>query len=132
MKIVCPRYIGPIRKQRGVSPRIVEPLISLKPDELICQLFQRTLARRGFSWLPKIEIDSLELIEKYVEKGFGLGLSILEPGKRWPSTIRALELPDFPPLRLGVVFRNKSRLEPKVCRTFLDEVKRQAAHFSRK
>src|SRR4029079_5505267 len=70
------------------NKRIVEPLISLKPNELICQLFQQTLANGGLSWVPKIEMDSLELIEKYVEKGFGLGLSIRSPGKKWPATLR--------------------------------------------
>src|SRR5438132_29719 len=72
------------------NKRIAEPLISLKPNELICQLFQETLTNRGLSWLPKLEMDSLDLIEKYVEKGFGVGLSIRAPGRTCPSTIRAL------------------------------------------
>ena len=114
------------------NKKITEPLISLKPNELICQLFQETLTNRGLSWLPKLEMDSLDLIEKYVEKGFGVGLSIRAPRKRWPSTIRVLELPNFRPVRLGVVYRSESKLEPQVCGAFLEEVRRQAAHFSQK
>jgi len=119
-------------KDLWANKRIVEPLISLKPNELICQLFQQTLTSRGLSWLPKIEMDSLDLIEKYVEKGFGVGLSIRAPRKRWPSTIRVLQLPNFRPVRLGVVYRSESKLEPQVCGAFLEEVRRQAAHFSQK
>lgn len=119
-------------KDLWTGKRIAEPLISLKPNELVCQLFQQTLTSRGFSWLPKIEMDSLDLIEKYVEKGFGVGLSILAPRKTWPSAIRVLKLPDFPPVRLGVVYRSESKSEPRVCRVFLDEVRRQAARFSKR
>ena len=43
---------------------IQESLISLGPNELICQKFQQHLAKLGLSWLPKMEMDSLELIEK--------------------------------------------------------------------
>ncbi|PYJ95319.1 MAG: LysR family transcriptional regulator [Verrucomicrobia bacterium] len=110
--------------------RIAEPLISLKPNELICQLFQETLTNRGLSWLPKLEMDSLDLIERYVEKGFGVGLSIRAPGRTCPSTIRTLKLPDFPPVRLGVISRSESKHEPEVCHAFLEEVRRQAARFS--
>src|SRR5205809_485742 len=81
------------------------PLISLKPNELICQLFQQTLTKLGHSWLPKIEMDSLDLIEKYVEEGFGAGLGIRAPLRKLPSTLRAIELPNFPRLKMGVVYR---------------------------
>lgn len=112
------------------NTRIAEPLISLKPDEIICQVFQETLANRGRSWLPKIEVNSLELIERYVEKGFGAGLSIHTPGKRWSSSISVLKLPEFPLVRLGVICRSDLEREPAAGRVFLEEVSRQAARFS--
>src|SRR5688572_6321112 len=62
--------------------RVADPLISLKPNELICQVFQERLAQLDVCWLPRIEMDSLDLIEKYVETGFGVGLSVRMPQKR--------------------------------------------------
>lgn len=112
------------------NKRITEPLISLAPNELICQAFQRTLASRGLSWIPRIEMDSLDLVEGYAGKGFGVGLSILAPRKKWPSTVRVLKLTDFPRVRLGLVYRNESKPEPEIYRAFLDEVRRQTACFT--
>jgi len=108
--------------------RVAEPLISLNPNELICQIFQGALAKRGISWLPKIEMDSLDLIEKYVETGFGIGLSVRVPKKKLPSTIRALELLDFPPVRLGIIYRTGGP-EPDVRQMFLKEVAKRVAEF---
>jgi len=110
--------------------KVIEPLIALKPNELICQLFQEALAKMGVSWLPKIEMDSLELIERYVERGFGIGLSVRAPRKKFSPAIRVLELPDFPPVRLGAIYRAEPNSEAAVRRTFLDEVTRQAALLS--
>jgi DNA-binding transcriptional LysR family regulator len=119
-------------KDLWANEKVVDPLISLKPNELICQVFQQTLARLGVSWLPRIEMDSLDLIEKYVETGFGIGLSVRVPQKKFSSTIRVVELPDFSPVRLGAIYREQSDSEPKVRRTFLEEVSRQAERFSQK
>jgi DNA-binding transcriptional LysR family regulator len=116
-------------KELWTNGSVREPLIALPPNELICQIFQETLASRNLAWLPKIEMDSLELIERYVEKGFGIGLSISAPRQRWPATVRALELSDFPAAKLGLIYRNQAKTEPAVCRAFREEVKRRAAQF---
>ena len=109
--------------------RIQESLIALGPNELICQQFQQHLAKIGVSWLPKMEMDSLELIEKYVESGYGVGLSVQLPDKRLSSKVRAIELPGFPPVKLGVLHRGEPTAESKIRRAFLEEVKRQASRF---
>jgi DNA-binding transcriptional LysR family regulator len=114
---------------RGAT--VTERLISLKPNELICQVFQQTLTKLGVAWLPKIEMDSLDLIEKYVETGFGVGLSVRIPQKKFPPTIRVIELLDFPPVRLGAIFR-ESNSESRIGRAFLEEVSRQAERLSQK
>ena len=106
-----------------------EPLIALGPNELICQHFQQMLANIGVSWLPRIEMDSLELIEKYVETGYGLGLSVRLPRQKVSSRIRILELPDFPPVKLGVLYRGQSGCDDRVRQFLLEEVKRQVARF---
>lgn len=104
-------------------------MIALGPNELICQQFQQQLARMGISWVPKLEMDSLELIEKYVEAGYGLGLSVRLPDRKLSSKVRAIELPGFPPVRLGLLHRGQSNAENKVLLAFLGEVKKQAARF---
>jgi DNA-binding transcriptional LysR family regulator len=109
--------------------QVQEALISLGPNELICQQFQKTLAKLGVCWLPKMEMDSLELIEKYVEAGYGLGLSVRLPDKKLPAKVRSIELPDFPPVRLGILYREGPLPENKIRRVFVEEVKRQAARF---
>jgi DNA-binding transcriptional LysR family regulator len=109
--------------------RIQESLISLGPDELICQRFQEALSKRGVSWLPKVEMDSLELIQNYVEAGYGFGLSVRLPGKKLSSKVNALELPDFPPVKLGVLYRTDLNPEHKVRHIFLEQVKKQAVRL---
>jgi DNA-binding transcriptional LysR family regulator len=111
--------------------QIQEALIALGPNELICQQFQEQLAKIGVSWLPKMEMDSLELIEKYVEAGYGLGLSVRLPDRKLSSKVRAIELPGFPPVKLGLLHRGESTAESKILRAFLEEVKSQAVRFQR-
>ena len=109
--------------------RVQEPLISLGPNELICQQFQQQLARVGISWVPKMEMDSLELIEKYVEAGYGFGLSVRLPDRKLPSRVRVIELEGFPPVKMGLLHRSESTGDNKVRGVFVEEVKKQAARL---
>ena len=109
--------------------RIQEPLIALGPNELICQRFQQMLTRLGVSWLPRMEMDSLELIENYVEAGYGIGLSVRLPDKKPSPKLRALDLPGFPPVKLGVLQRGQNIVENNVRRVFVEEGKKQARRF---
>jgi DNA-binding transcriptional LysR family regulator len=111
------------------NSRIQEPLIALGPNELICQRFQQQLTEIGVSWPPKMEMDSLELIERYVEAGYGLGLSVRLPDKSLSSKVRAIELSDFPPVKLGILYRGESACENKIRRAFLEEVRNHAARL---
>jgi DNA-binding transcriptional LysR family regulator len=108
------------------NERATTPLISLEPSELISQRFQQTLSELGVSWPPRVEMDSLDLIEKYVEEGYGIGLSIRLPNKKLSPKIRTLELPDFPSVKLALLYRRGP--ESKIRQAFLDEAKRQASH----
>jgi DNA-binding transcriptional LysR family regulator len=111
--------------------KVSETLIALGPTELVCQRFQETLARLGVSWLPSIEMDSLELIETYVEAGYGLGLSVGRPqSKTSASKIRVIDLQGFPSLQLGLMHRKTLNSNDDVKRAFLEEVRKQAAHLS--
>jgi DNA-binding transcriptional LysR family regulator len=112
--------------------KILEPLISLRPNELICQRFQQELARLGVSWLPRIEMDSLDLIEEYVGAGFGVGLSLRVPMTKLAASVRMLELPGFPSVTLGAIYRAEPNSERGIRGAFLAEIRRQAeGHLQR-
>jgi DNA-binding transcriptional LysR family regulator len=111
--------------------KVSETLIALGHTELICQRFQETLVKIGVSWLPNIEMDSLELIETYVEAGYGLGLSVGRPkSKTASSKIRVIQLPGFPSLRLGLMYRKNLNSNGDVKRAFIEEIRKQAARLS--
>lgn len=87
--------------------RIEEPLICLPANEAICKNFQQGLSRMEIDWFPRIEVSSLDLIHAYVANGFGIGLAVLPPKTKLGPQIRALNLPDFPPVTLGVIWMGK-------------------------
>lgn len=117
-----------VAKSKGVSRAVRQMPYGIQQPSVSAQVN----AKLGVFWLPKIEMDSLDLIEKYVEKGFGVGLSVRVPQQKLSSKIRVLELPEFPPVRAGAIYREGSNCNLKVCRAFLGEVQRQAARFSGK
>ena len=55
---------------------IEEPLVLLPPNEAISKVFMAELKRRRIRWRPTIEASSLELITRYVERGYGLGVNV--------------------------------------------------------
>ena len=82
-------------------------LISLPSSERIAQAFEEELESRGMSWEQGIEVHSLNLIQSYVLRGFGVGLSVAVPGQVLPRGLRELALPRFPLLDLGVFWRGE-------------------------
>ena len=83
---------------------IDEPLISLPADEPIAANFQRSLHKLGVDWAPAMVVSSMELMETYVAKGFGIGASVLVPGTKEPPGTRRIPLPGFDPLAVGAVW----------------------------
>lgn len=98
--------------------KIEEPLICLPPNEIICRHFQSALERMKIDWFPSIEVSSLNLIEAYVEKGFGIGLSIRQPIAPFSSKVRALELSEVGELAAGVLYRGEPT---ELVQAFVDE-----------
>lgn len=83
--------------------RIREPLISLLPDETVARLFQTGITDLGLCWTPQMEVSTLELVQTYVEKGLGYGVSVAIPAVELPSNIRAIPLEGFTPLAVGLL-----------------------------
>jgi len=84
--------------------RIAEPLITGPKDSGISQLFQIELQKRKVDWFPTLELNSQELIARYVAEGFGLGLVLVEPGATPPHGTRLLALPGFPTVSYGLLW----------------------------
>ena len=84
--------------------RLQEPLITLPPDEPTCRRFQQELQRRGVEWFPTLELNSQELVARYVTEGFGIGLVLLPPQSAVPKGTRALPLTDFPQVSYGALW----------------------------
>jgi DNA-binding transcriptional LysR family regulator len=105
--------------------KIEEPLICLPAAEAICKNFQQGLTRRSVDWFPSIEVSSLDLIETYVANGFGIGLSVHQT-KPSPN-VRAVPLPGFAPVLLGVMWRGKTSA---LLQAFLDELQLRAKRFT--
>ncbi len=121
------------RKRKIVSPeelwtqkRVNEPLLSLPPTEVICRQFQDGLRARGVEWKPTIELSSLELIETYVENGYGFGLGLDLPGKKLSRKVRVLRLKGFPPVDFGLIWHNELTPFTKV---LMQEAQRRANMF---
>ncbi len=103
--------------------RLQEPLITLPPDEPTYRLFQQELQKRGVEWFPSLELNSQELIGRYVAEGFGIGLVLLPPNESAPQGTRALPLTDFPQVSYGALwFGTLSPFQ----QTILEEIQKMA------
>lgn len=112
-----------------VGGEISLPLISLPATENIARLFQAGLAKRGLRWEAALEVSDVSLIPRYVEEGFGWGVSVAIPGVLPPDGVRAMPLPapDFQPLALGLL--HTGDLKP-LAQRFVEIVRAYAAHLS--
>lgn len=84
-----------------------EPLVSLPGTETLPRFFNQELKKRGLEWTPSIEVNSLEIIQEYVVRKFGLGLSVAIPGRAVPASLRSMPLPGFPKIVVGAMWRGK-------------------------
>ena len=83
---------------------IDEALITLPAADGIARHFQKGLQQLGVDWPPGLVVSSLELIETYVAEGFGLGAVVQVPGIKPGPDVRLIPLPDFAPLKVGIVW----------------------------
>ena len=89
------------------SQKITEPLISLPADEPVTKIFRAGLADAGVDWHTTLEVNSFDLAEKLAAKGFGVGLGVVSPSSKRPPGVRAIPLPSFPTLKIGVLWQGK-------------------------
>ena len=113
-------------EQLWKQDRIDETLICLPAGEAICRKFQQKLSELEVDWFPAIEASSADLIETYVAHGLGIGVSVAVP-KTLPPNVRAVPLPDFPPVQIGALWRGKTT---PLLQGFLDEMQRRAKEIA--
>jgi DNA-binding transcriptional LysR family regulator len=114
-------------EQLWARDKIEDPLICLPAVEAICKNFQQGLARLGVDWFPGMEVSSIDLIETYVAGGFGIGVSVQVPKAPPAPHVRAVPLPNFAPVILGVMWRGKTSA---LLQAFLDEFQLRAKRFA--
>jgi DNA-binding transcriptional LysR family regulator len=107
--------------------RISEPLIAGGADDPVYRLFQGELQKRKVEWFASMELNSQELIARYVAEGFGIGLVLVEPGVPPAAGIRVLPLADFPLIPYGLLWMGV--LSP-LQGAFIDQAKTLAAALS--
>ncbi len=82
-----------------------DPLISITAVELAPRRFREFLESRSLEWPSRVEVTDLELVEVYVQSGFGIALSLAIPGASAAKDLRVLPISDITPLRLGAVWQ---------------------------
>ena len=87
--------------------KIEETLVCFSRSDPVHAHFQRGLAQLGVEWFCGIEVTSERLIQHYVGNGYGIGLTVAVPGYKPPPQLRALPLPNFPPVVVGVAWAGK-------------------------
>jgi DNA-binding transcriptional LysR family regulator len=108
---------------------IEETLITIPTNQVICRAFQEGLARHKVDWFSGIEVSTLALAETYVEKGYGLAITVGIPEIRYRSQVRTLPLDDFPTVPFGVLWQG---FQTPVLAHFLSIVQATAEKLARK
>ena len=132
--VLLVREDSPLKSVRELwaEEPIRHPLISVGESQTLTRQFHDELRRRhARQWPVSIEASSMDLVETYVAEGFGIGLSVLVPGKPARTAgpaLRALPLPGFAPLVVAALWQGK--LSP-VPAGFLELAKKRAAEMQK-
>ncbi len=84
---------------------IKEKLITTPSNQVICRAFQEGLAKHKVDWFSGIEVSTVDLVETYVAKGYGIGVTVGIPTRKYQPGIRVLPLEDFPKVSFGVLWQ---------------------------
>lgn len=83
------------------------PLIALPPDEMLTRSFLEHLEGLGVKWPVSIEVSSHAQIIDYARHKLGIGLVAKLPSMELPSSLRLLELKEFPTLSIAAFWRHE-------------------------
>jgi DNA-binding transcriptional LysR family regulator len=84
---------------------IEEKLITTPANQVICRAFEEGLAQRKVDWFSGIEVSTIALVETYVVKGYGIGVTVGIPTRKCHPQARLLPLEGFPKMPFGVLWQ---------------------------
>ncbi|HWW01219.1 MAG TPA: LysR family transcriptional regulator [Candidatus Acidoferrum sp.] len=84
---------------------IEEKLITTPSNQVICRAFQQGLRKHKVDWFSGIEVSTVALVETYVVKGYGIGVTVGVPTRKYHPQVRILPLDDFPKTSFGVLWQ---------------------------
>jgi DNA-binding transcriptional LysR family regulator len=84
---------------------IEEKLITTPSNQVICRAFQEGLAKRKVDWFSGIEVSTVALVETYVAKGYGIGVTVGVHGRKYHPQVRVVPLDDFPKTTFGALWQ---------------------------
>lgn len=85
--------------------RIALKLICPTEDDVMMRVFRRGLAEIGVDWSLSIHLNEVDVVETFVAEGYGVGLSVVIPGRPRPHGLRELPLDGFPTLDISMIWR---------------------------
>lgn len=100
------------------------PLVGIPQHETLQKLFQQGLNEKSIRWEVSMEVNALDLIQRYVSRGFGAGITVAIPGVALHKGCDLIPLDDFPPLIIGAIYQGS--LKP-VTEDFLNFAKEHAS-----
>jgi len=87
--------------------RIEETLITVPSNQPICRAFQEGLAKLKVDWFSGIEVSTVEMVQAYVAKDYGIGVTVGVPKAQYHPQVRSLPLEDFGPIPFGVLWQGR-------------------------
>jgi len=102
------------------------PLVGLPTNEALCQIFNDGLNKHGVDWQSSMQVNSLDVMQKYVARGFGAGVSVMIPGVEPAEGCDVIELKNFEPLVIGAIYQGS--LKP-LAAAFLEKAKSLASQL---
>jgi len=114
----------------GTGMRAKIPLVGLPSHEALQQIFQRGLLERDIKWDVSVEVNSLDVIQSYVRRGFGAGIAVGVPGDSGEQFTaegcNVIPLNGFARLVIGILYQGQ--IKP-IAQEFINETKEYAKNL---
>jgi len=89
--------------------RFIVPLILPHPDDLAARLFRDGMAYAGLAYQAAVEVQTTDLVPSYVQRGFGVGLAVANPGVTDAKNLRQIPLPDIEGITIDAFYVGKPK-----------------------
>lgn len=107
--------------------RIDETLITVPSNQPICRSFQNGLAKLKVDWFSGIEVSSVEMVQTYVARGYGVGVTVAVPKSKYHPQVRVLPLEGFETVTFGVLWQGRRTV---LLEAFLKSLQKAAADLA--